>query len=143
MSHDGERFIAEEVVRHETGLNAVMVSAAYSDSKHSYLVAGQESYCQLYKVGSVIVHEDEEIETVGSNDNNVRQRKNKNEFKNNNNSKMKKKLKFVIKADDSVKTDFSGDEPLLRVIRISRKGNLMATGWCLLLQCNFYFTLKS
>lgn len=117
------------MVRHETGLNAVMVSAAYSDSKHSYLVAGQESYCQLYKVGSVIVHEDEEIETIGGGDNGVRQRKNKVEKKSNNNNKGKKKLKFVIKTEDSVKTDFNGEEPLLRVIRVCRSGKLMATGW--------------
>lgn len=129
MSHDGEKFLAEEVVRHETGLNAVMVSAAYSNSKHSYLVAGQESYCQLYKVKSVIVHEEEDVETIGGNDNNVRQRRNKAASKHNNNNKTKKKLKFVIKTEDSVKTDFDGDEPLLRVIRISKSGNVMATGW--------------
>lgn len=128
MSHDGVRFLAEEVVRHETGLNAVMVSAAYSDSKHSYLVAGQESYCQLYKVGSVIVHEDEKIETIGGTENNVQQRRNKREIKHSNNNKGKKKLKFVIKTEDSVKTDFNGEEPLLRVIRIRKSGNLMATG---------------
>lgn len=116
------------MVRHETGLNAVMVSAAYSDCKHSYLVAGQESYCQLYKVGSVIVHEDEEIETIGGGDNGVRQRKNKTEKKSTNNNKGKKKLKFVIKTEDSVKTDFNGEEPLLRVIRVCKSGKLMATG---------------
>lgn len=133
LSHDGVRFVAEEVLRHETGLNAVMVSAAHSDKKHSYLVAGQESYCQLYKVGSVIVYDDDdvnEIETVGgSGDENIRQRKNKSSNNNNKKSKSKKRLKFVIKAEDSVKTDFDGEEPLLRVIRICKDGHLMATGW--------------
>lgn len=129
MSHDGEKFLAEEVVRHETGLNAVMVCAAYSDKKHSYLAAGQESYCQLYNVASKIVYESEDIETIGGGENDVRHRGKKNGVKHNS-SKATKKLKFVIKPMDSVKTDFSGEEPLLRVIRISRAGNLMATGLC-------------
>lgn len=112
-------------MRHETGLNAVMVCAAYSDKKHSFLAAGQESYCQLYNVGSVIVYEKEDIETIGNDENHVRHRGNKT---NHNNNKAAKKLKFVIKPADSVKTDFNDEEPLLRVIRICRTGNLMATG---------------
>lgn len=50
LSHNGETFVAEEVVRHETGPTVVMNSATYNDGKHSYLVAGQESHCQLYHV---------------------------------------------------------------------------------------------
>lgn len=125
LSHDGEKFVAEEVVRHETGPSAVMVSAAYSDSKRSYLLAGQENYCQQYNVQSVLVSDDTPIETIGDND--VRQRKTKPKVKTDNN-RNSKKIKFAIKPADSVKTDFNGEEPLLRVIRISRSGNIMATG---------------
>lgn len=127
LSHDGEKFIAEEVVRHETGLNAVMNCSSYSDDKRSYLVAGQESFCQLYNVQSVLVNETiENIETIG--DNEIKQRKKTDNHIDKNKNKNLKKLKFAIKPGDSVKTDFDSDEPLLRVIRISRFGNLMATG---------------
>lgn len=42
--------MAEEVVRHETGPSVVMNSATFNNGKHTYLVAGQESHCQLYHV---------------------------------------------------------------------------------------------
>lgn len=122
MSHDGVKFLAEEVVRHETGPSAVMTCSTFNDGKRTYVVAGQESYCQVYNVNSVIVTEDDDIETIG--DHEVRKRRNV-KADNNRNSK---KLKFAIKPADSVKTDFEDQEPLLRVIRISHLGNLMATG---------------
>lgn len=78
----------------------------------------------MYNVGSAIVHEKEDVETIGDGDNGVRNRKNKTAAKRDG----ARKLKFVIKPMDSVKTDFSGEEPLLRVIRINQSGNLMATG---------------
>lgn len=123
LSHDGDKFIAEEVLRHETGPSAVMNCSTYSNNKRSYLAAGQESYCQLYDVQSVLVTEEDNIETIGDN---VRQRKkSKTAVDNNKNSK---KLKFAIKPGDSVKTDFDGDDPLLRVVRICNARSLMATG---------------
>lgn len=129
LSHDGKRFIAEEVTRHETGPSVVMNCSSFSDNKHTYLVAGQESHCQLYNVDSILVRENDEelVENIG-NENNVRQRKAKSKEKLENNNKQVKKLKFVIKPGDSVQTDFVQPEPLLRVVRIHRSGKLLATG---------------
>lgn len=82
MSHNGRQFVAEEVTRHETGGNVVMNSSTYSDGKHTYLVAGQESHCQLYNVNSILVT-DEEIKGNNSHpiNSNARQRKPKSKEK--------------------------------------------------------------
>ena len=47
--------MAEEVTRHETGFDVVMNSATYNDGKRMWLVAGQESHCQLYSVQAMVV----------------------------------------------------------------------------------------
>lgn len=64
MSHDGRRFVAEEVIRHETGPTVVMNCAAYSCAKHTYFVAGQESHCQLYKINMKVVDTREDGNTI-------------------------------------------------------------------------------
>lgn len=124
MSHDGEKFVAEEVVRHETGISVVMNCSTFNDNKHLFLVAGQESHCQLYNVQSVVVNDEVEVENIGNNQE-IRHRKNKVKTDNNENNK---RLKFVIKPSDSVQTDFLDDQPLQRVVRISRNNKIMATG---------------
>ncbi|KAG5864750.1 hypothetical protein JTB14_022625 [Gonioctena quinquepunctata] len=124
LSHDGSKFIAEEVTRHETGGNVVMYCSTFTDNKRSYVVAGQEDHCQLYYVNSELVSEDE-VETI-EHMSEGRQRKAKD--KTDRNKNLKKKLKFVMKPGDSVQTDFDGSEPLSRVARISPNGKLMATG---------------
>ncbi|KAJ3654380.1 hypothetical protein Zmor_013571 [Zophobas morio] len=128
LAHDGTKFVAEEITRHETGPSVVMNCSTHCDNKHSYLVAGQESHLQLYNVGSVLVTEEDEIETIGHNHaNDVKQRKAKNKQKTDNN-RNSKRLKFVIKPSDSVQTDFQGEEPLLRVSRIHPTGKILVTG---------------
>lgn len=128
LAHDGKRFIVEEVTRHETGGNVVMNCSAYSDSKHCYLVAGQESHCQLYKVNSVLTTDESKVETLDSNHTNLRERKSKAKKKIDNNKNVKKTLKFVVNPYDSIQTDFNGSEPLCRVARVNRNGKLLATG---------------
>ncbi|GLV45742.1 uncharacterized protein CBL_02762 [Carabus blaptoides fortunei] len=132
ISHDGDRFIAEEVIRHETGPSVVMNCATFSDSKHSYLVAGQENHCQLYNVQTLVVTdttEDEKNDKHEKSDNQtVRQRRNSHKQQKTDDNKNSKRLKFVIKPSDSVQTDFGGDEPVQRVVRINPSGKLMATG---------------
>lgn len=125
MSHDGDKFIAEEVVRHETGPSVVMNCSTFSNNKHLYIIAGQESHCQLYNVQSVLINETDEVEDIGS-ETELRQRKLKTSKVDNN--KNIKKLKLVVKPSDSVQTDFLDNEPLQRVVRISPCGKLMATG---------------
>ncbi|CAH1183465.1 unnamed protein product [Phaedon cochleariae] len=127
LSHDGTKFIAEEVTRHETGGNVVMYSTAYSDNKRSYVVAGQESHCQLYNVNSMLVTEDD-VENIGNNVSDSRQRKSNSNEKTDKNKNVNKRLQFVMSPGDSIQTDFDGSEPLSRVARISHNGKLLATG---------------
>lgn len=138
--HDGEKFVAREIIRHETGTSVVMNCATFSNNKHTYVVAGQESQCQLYSVHSELVI-DENIETLTDSvkSNGIRHRKHseseasnerrhskvKNDRTKNNNNKS---ITFVIKPGDSVNTDFHSEEPVQRVVRISHDGKIMATG---------------
>ncbi|XP_073987349.1 guanine nucleotide-exchange factor SEC12 [Rhodnius prolixus] len=134
---DGKRFVAKEVMRHETGPKVVMNCASYFDNKNTFLVAGQESHCQLYRIAISVDKEDVIPENNKSNgaleQNNLRKRKSGkgNDASNipeSNKSSPRKCLKFKFNAQDSVQTDFSETEPIQRVIRISRCGKLMATG---------------
>lgn len=105
-----------------------MNCATYSDAKHSYLVAGQEGHCQLYNVKSLVVTETKEEKTEHDG---LRRRKSGSEVKNGikiDNNKNNKKLTFVIKPSDSVQTDFSPEEPIQRVVRLSNNGKYMGTG---------------
>ncbi|XP_018324563.1 prolactin regulatory element-binding protein [Agrilus planipennis] len=127
LSHDGNKFIAEEVIRHETGSNVVMNCCTYSDKKHLHLVAGQESHCQLYKVQTKI-HSNEVIEEIGdSSHEGLRQRK-KSTQNNLDSNKNDRKLSFTLHPFDSVQTDFLEKEPLQRVVKINHTGSLIATG---------------
>ncbi|XP_034244081.1 prolactin regulatory element-binding protein [Thrips palmi] len=143
ISHNGETFVAEEVVRHETGPTVVMNSATHNNGKHTYLVAGQESHCQLYNVKMSVGTEkrgsvsNTDITNEGSG---ARQRKKRNstsdasknsseqKTQSNGTIKTQKRLNFEIKPSDSIQTDFSAEEPLQRVVRISRNGQIMVTG---------------
>lgn len=112
-----------------------MNCATFTDTRHSYLVAGQEGHCQLYNVQTVVVTEDDSETSCTNNKKDhesLRRRKsnghiNKKPVKTDNN-KNNKRLKFVIKPSDSVQTDFMKDEPIQRVVRLSHSGKFMATG---------------
>lgn len=107
VSHDGKRFVAEKVMRHDTGINPVMNCAAYSNDHHMYLVAGQENHSQLYTIKASVV--DDEVENVENHvQNNVRQRKNANGAINDthNSNRRNKRLTFQFKPSDSIQTDF-------------------------------------
>lgn len=153
--HNGSRFIAEEVIRHETGANVVMNCAVRSNGHHSYLVAGQESHCQLYHVNMKVVQDDsgDGVETLkhtqqtsrknsSAMDDSIRNRKHsdakrlstsgaanaKHTLPNGDANQNESRLKFEIKAGDLTQTDFTPQCPLQRVVRISRNCKLMATG---------------
>ncbi|XP_037928141.1 prolactin regulatory element-binding protein [Teleopsis dalmanni] len=152
--HNGTHFCAEEVVRHETGANVVMNCAIRNESRRSYLLAGQESHCQMYFVNPrIITGNEDDATTVDKtpraateriNENGVRKRGSnathsgvedlRNGISPNNKKKKEdlnanlKRIRFDIKAADSVQTDFLTEEPLQRVVRISPDGRLMATG---------------
>nr|XP_003707796.1 PREDICTED: prolactin regulatory element-binding protein [Megachile rotundata] len=144
LSHDGYQFIAEEVTRHETGPSVVMNCTAHNDGKRTWIAAGQESHCQLYNVNSkVVTVENGEIvkDKDGNGKEGLRHRKSSDkteenvlskerieEIKDDNSNIRSKKLQLIVKPADSVQTDFSQDEPLQRIVRISLNGKFMATG---------------
>lgn len=133
LSHNGTRFVAEEVMRYETGPNVVMTCSVQNVQNRIYLAAGQESHCQLYKVNVKMVDAAEMRRGSFRAENGlVRRRRTISE--NDNISKMEshnhttdKRMSFEIRPCDSVQTDF-GTDPLQRVVTISHDGKLMATG---------------
>lgn len=151
--HNGQRFVAEEIVRHETGANVVMNFAVKNTDRRSYLLAGQESHCQMYFVNPRVVIEGEEppdgpgkkkSPVERPNENGVRRRGGSihaaepsgvEDLANGRRTSMeddakafKKRIRFDIKASDSIQTDFLSQEPLQRVVRIAPNGASMATG---------------
>ncbi|XP_077301285.1 guanine nucleotide-exchange factor SEC12 [Arctopsyche grandis] len=139
LSHDSERFIAEEIIRHETGPSVVMNCSAVNLNKHLYLVAGQETHCQLYNVNLKLVNASELRRgsvKADSVNNFLRKRRNTHskdreedasKKDSNSNHCSEKRINFEIRAADSIQTDF-GNEAVQRVVRISHNGKLMATG---------------
>ena len=100
-----------------------MNCATYNDGKRTWIVAGQESHCQLYNVHSKIVTLDNgEIlkKSVISTADGLRQRRKSErseEHKENNSERVEelkdnysnfksKKLQLVVKSMDSIQTDF-------------------------------------
>lgn len=142
--------MAEEVLRHETGSNVVMNCAVTTDGHRSYLVAGQESHCQLYHVNTSIVEEDDSVKSSDDTPNgvsNLRNRRNSakpsgvehirrgSQIPTSNSSSTSpdlnsnfRRIRFDIQSSDSVQTDFTVKDPLQRVVRLSPSGKLMATG---------------
>lgn len=127
LSHDGTQFIAEEVTRHETGPSVVMNCASYNNGKKTWIVAGQESHCQLYNVNSKVVTSENgelikgpaESSTAAASKDGLRHRKNSEkvdetqslkdkteEVKDNNSNVKSKKLQLILKPADSVQTAF-------------------------------------
>lgn len=143
-------------MRHETGANVVMNCAVRNKGNHSYLVAGQESHCQLYHVKVMIenfdtVPENGRIETLKPllgrknsatpDERNVRNRKASRDSSVNrkftkpkadstfdSNKNENRCIRFEIKAGDLTQTDFTNDDPFQRVVRICLNCEYMATG---------------
>ncbi|XP_037976870.2 prolactin regulatory element-binding protein [Plutella xylostella] len=134
LSHNGNRFVAEEVMRHETGANVVMNCAVSALQTRTYLAAGQESHCQLYRVNIRMVDTAEMRRGSFKAENGLIRRRRRTVSENDNISKTdrnsnstEKRISFEIRPSDSIQTDF-GDEAMQRVVRISPNGKLMATG---------------
>ncbi|XP_061708109.1 prolactin regulatory element-binding protein [Cydia pomonella] len=134
LSHNGTRFVAEEVMRHETGPNVVMTCAVRTADNRTFLTAGQESHCQLYRVNIRMVDAAEMRRGSFRAENGLIRRRRRTVSENENISKtdknsntMEKRMSFEIRPSDSVQTDF-GPDPLQRVVRISHNGKLLATG---------------
>lgn len=123
MSHNGVHFIAEEVTRHETGPSVVMNCASHRSDNKTWIVAGQESHCQLYNVKSkFITLENGELingSTASTHKDDLRHRKNNEkveesqtqkekieEIKDNNCNVKSKKLQLILEPASSVQTTF-------------------------------------
>lgn len=134
LLHDGVNYSAKEIIRHETGSKVVMNSACFSDKKHTYLAAGQESHCQQYRIGITVEKESSEVPANGLKETpNLRHRKpNKNSSNgtvdSSSDNNKSKHLCFKFHAGDSIQTDFSEKDPYQRIVTISRCGEWMATG---------------
>uniref|UniRef100_A0A336N041 CSON009619 protein n=1 Tax=Culicoides sonorensis TaxID=179676 RepID=A0A336N041_CULSO len=137
LYHNGDSFVAEEVLRHETGPTVVMNCAIRPDERRTLLVAGQESHCQMYLVNSKVVTED----VNGTNDKNkdekdedgIRNRKSDSKSSgvqmiNTQGVPCNKRITFEVKTGDAIQTDFAKPEPLQRVVGLSPSGKMMATG---------------
>ncbi|KAM3959128.1 guanine nucleotide-exchange factor SEC12 [Aphomia sociella] len=134
ISHNGSRFVAEEVMRHETGPNVVMTCSVNNAQNRTYLAAGQESHCQLYRVNIRMVDAAEMRRGSFRAENGLIRRRRRTVSENDNISKKdsnsnttEKRISFEIRPIDSVQTDFC-DDPLQRVVRVSHNGKQMATG---------------
>ncbi|KAL1396302.1 hypothetical protein pipiens_010618 [Culex pipiens pipiens] len=153
VHHNGEKYVADEVIRHETGPTVVMNLAVKNDEKRTLLMAGQESHCQMYLVNPIITSTDGEVIGGGKSEGSVdgmRKRKNVSYQQSNGqaaggqtpeqtkgqgkdkqqqqSAPVRKQIRFEIKTGDSIQTDFTELEPLQRVVRISPDGRIMATG---------------
>jgi len=123
LSHNGVHFVAEEVTRHETGPSVVMNCASHNNGKKTWIVAGQESHCQLYNVNpKVVTLENGELikgPTAATSKDGLRHRRNSEkveevqspkekieEIKDDNSNVKSKKLQLVLKPADSVQTAF-------------------------------------
>lgn len=130
--HNGEKFVAEEILRHETGPSVVMNCALKNMERKSYLVVGQESHSQLYIINVKIETESELKSDKKNSAEHLKQRKGYQKQREATDSKITnsydKRLYFEIKTGDLVQTDFSEKEPLQRIVRISPNGKLMVTG---------------
>uniref|UniRef100_A0A182NAV9 Uncharacterized protein n=1 Tax=Anopheles dirus TaxID=7168 RepID=A0A182NAV9_9DIPT len=153
--HDGEKYVADEVIRHETGPTVVMNCAVKNDEKRTLLMAGQESHCQMYLVNTIIDSGDYSAPSPNSSSrpesDGMRKRRSISQQRppttaapaatlaSNVDPKksdegvpppagQRKQIRFEIKTADSIQTDFTEAEPLQRVVRISPNGRLMATG---------------
>ncbi|XP_070153546.1 guanine nucleotide-exchange factor SEC12 [Polyergus mexicanus] len=143
LSHNGTHFVAEEVTRHETGPSVVMNCASHRSDNKTWIVAGQESHCQLYnaKFKLITLENGELIKTPTVHKNDLRHRKNSEkveesqsqkekieEIKDNNSSVKSKKLHLILEPAGSVQTTFGDGEPLQRVVRVNIQGKSIATG---------------
>lgn len=139
LYHNGNTFVAEEVMRHETGPTVVMNCAIRPDERRTLLVAGQESHCQLYMINSKVVSDSDPSTSSpesGGKDVGDGMRNRKKDDKTSGVQKIvngeaisaNKRIMFEVKTGDSVQTDFAKPEPLQRIVRISASGKLMATG---------------
>lgn len=125
------------MIRRETGANVVMNCAVTSDERRSYVVAGQESHCQMYLVNLKVVDEEEIAKSKPTTEDILRRRKSSTKssgvesIRSKSTSDMNantKRIEFDIQPGDSIQTDFTAVDPLQRVVRISLNGKLMATG---------------
>lgn len=103
LNRDGKTITMTKVIRHDSGPNVIMNCCTNSNGNKIYIAANEDDKCRQYIADIVIeptFHD----------------------------GKAAKEINFKITTGDSLKTDFSEDEPSQRIVRINNDGNLMVTG---------------
>lgn len=103
LNRDGKAVTITKVIRHDSGPNVIMNCCTYLRGNKIYIAANEDDKCRQYTADIV-------IEPT---------------FKN---GEASKEINFKITTGDSLTTDFSEDEPLQRIVKINRNGNMMVTG---------------
>lgn len=66
LSHDGEHFCSEKILHYETGSDLIMNFDVFWNKKYSYLAAGAEGLCRLYKLKFQCSKIDSNVEKNGT-----------------------------------------------------------------------------
>lgn len=103
LSRDGKTITMTKVIRHDSGPNVIMNCCTNLNVNKIYIAANEDDKCRQYTAEIV-------IEPTFHN------------------GKAAKDINFKITTGESLKTDFSEDEPLQRIVRINNDGNIMVTG---------------
>ncbi|CAI6360093.1 unnamed protein product [Macrosiphum euphorbiae] len=103
LNRDGKTISMTKVIRYDSGPNVIMNCCTNISGNTVYIAANENERCRQYMADII-------IEPTFHN------------------GKAGKEINFKITSGDSLLTDFSEEEPLQRIVKISNDGNLMVTG---------------
>ncbi|XP_065202100.1 prolactin regulatory element-binding protein [Planococcus citri] len=141
LLHNNDSISAQKVLRHDTGDIAVMNCAVITKNKNSYIAAGENNRCQLYKVKCCICSEEKNRTNHHEKDDNTssapRNRKNTPAVNNHSTNGLvyNKSMTFQFLPYKSIetefqwiKTEFHNEPPVQKAVRVSLKHDIIVTG---------------